>query len=97
MSGSLAEKGLHMAVETIEGIAQKQAKQEGQFDQFSKRFEDAQMMLVQAINGLREDNKFLLSRVDAVDSKIGEVNRWRWATTIAAVIAACALYRVFFP
>ena len=55
------------------------------------------LMLVQAINGLREDNKFLLSHVDAVDSKIGEVNRWRWATAIAAVIAACALYRVFSP
>ena len=59
-----------MAIETIANLT-------GQFDQFDKRVERMQIEsdntkreLTEAINGLREDNKFLLAHIDAVNNNL---------------------------
>ena len=59
-----------MAIETIANLT-------GQFNQFDKRVERMQIEsdntkreLTEAINGLREDNKFLLAHIDAVNNNL---------------------------
>ena len=57
---------------SIEGLDKEQANLRGEFNQFGKRFERSQVEsdntqreLLDAINGLRQDNKGLSDRMDA--------------------------------
>ena len=87
----------------IESIAKEQADLKGQFTQFDKRFDRMQTEsdntwreLTEAINGLREDNKSLLARMDAGFQELGNLRRWQWSFIVAAVIAGCAVVGLLF-
>lgn len=87
----------------IESIAKEQADLKGQFTQFDKRVDRMQTEsdntrreLTEAINGLREDNKSLLARMDAGFQELGNLRRWQWSFIVAAVIAGCAVVGLLF-
>ena len=84
-----------MAIETLEDVAQNQAKQEGQFEQFSKRVDRTQTEsdntrreLTDAIRDLRAvmDTGFANLRQDFANTQ-----KWQISCGIAAIIALCAI------
>ena len=87
-----------MANPTVEDIAQTQAKQEGKYDQFEKRFERMQIEsdntrseLTHAINRLFDKIDDVNAKMDAGFQKISDTRRWQISCFIACVIAACAI------
>ena len=80
-----------MAASTVEAIAQKQAEQQGKYDQFEKRFERMQVESDNTRRELFQAIKDLSNKMELGFEKITNTRRWQISCIITSTIAVCAI------